>query len=82
MSYFANLAGKIERVLCHAVPGAGQGLRHGHQHADGRVRAIVPYNFPLTLMETKIGPTFCAMVDATLVGPESNRGFYLVFFTF
>ena len=82
MSYHANLAGKIERVLCHAVPGAGQGLRHGHQHADGRMRAIVPYNFPLTLMGTKTGPAFSAMVDATFEGPESNRRFYLVFFTF
>ena len=46
------------------------------------MRAIVPYNFPLTLMETKIGPTFSAMVDATFEGTESNRRFYLVFFTF
>ncbi len=46
------------------------------------MRAIVPYNFPLTLMGTKIGPTFSAMVDATFESPESNRRFYLAFFDF
>ena len=60
MNYFADLASKIEGVYANLPSALGKAYGMVIKRPIGVCAAIVPYNFPLTLMGTKVGPALAA----------------------
>jgi succinate-semialdehyde dehydrogenase / glutarate-semialdehyde dehydrogenase len=60
MNYYADLASKIEGVYANLPSALGRAYGMVIKKPIGVSAAIVPYNFPLTLMGTKIGPALAA----------------------
>ncbi len=60
MNYYADLASKIEGVYATLPSDLGRAYGMVIKRPMGVCAAIVPYNFPLTLMGTKIGPALAA----------------------
>src|SRR5919106_1144768 len=60
MSYYADLASKIEGVYANLPSALGRAYGMVIKKPIGVSAAIVPYNFPLTLMGTKVGPALAA----------------------
>ncbi len=60
MSYYADLASKIEGTYATLPSALGKAYGMVIKKPMGVCAAIVPYNFPLTLMGTKIGPALAA----------------------
>jgi succinate-semialdehyde dehydrogenase/glutarate-semialdehyde dehydrogenase len=60
MNYYADLASKIEGVYANLPSALGRAYGMVIKKPIGVCAAIVPYNFPLTLMGTKIGPALAA----------------------
>ena len=60
MSYYADLASKIEGTYTTLPSALGKAYGMVIKKPMGVCAAIVPYNFPLTLMGTKIGPALAA----------------------
>jgi succinate-semialdehyde dehydrogenase/glutarate-semialdehyde dehydrogenase len=60
MSYYADLASKIEGTYANLPSTLGTAYGMVIKRPIGVVAAITPYNFPLTLMGTKIGPALAA----------------------
>src|ERR671932_350984 len=56
MNYYADLASKIEGVYANLPSTLGRAYGMVIKRPIGVCAAIVPYNFPLTLMGTKVGP--------------------------
>lgn len=60
MNYYADLASKIEGIYANLPSTLGTAYGMVIKKPIGVCAAIVPYNFPLTLMGTKIGPALAA----------------------
>jgi len=60
MNYYADLASKIEGVYTNLPSALGRAYGMVIKKPIGVSAAIVPYNFPLTLMGTKVGPALAA----------------------
>jgi len=60
MNYYADLASKIEGAYANLPSALGKAYGMVIKKPMGVCAAIVPYNFPLTLMGTKIGPALAA----------------------
>jgi succinate-semialdehyde dehydrogenase/glutarate-semialdehyde dehydrogenase len=60
MNYYADLASKIEGVYANLPSALGKAYGMVIKKPMGVCAAIVPYNFPLTLMGTKVGPALAA----------------------
>lgn len=60
MNYYADLASKIEGIYATLPSALGKAYGMVIKKPMGVCAAIVPYNFPLTLMGTKIGPALAA----------------------
>src|ERR671931_280716 len=60
MAFYADLASKIRGAYAPLPSTLGQSLGMVIKRPLGVVAAIVPYNFPLTLMGTKVGPALAA----------------------
>jgi succinate-semialdehyde dehydrogenase/glutarate-semialdehyde dehydrogenase len=60
MNYYADLASKIEGVYANLPSALGRAYGMVIKKPMGVCAAIVPYNFPLTLMGTKVGPALAA----------------------
>jgi succinate-semialdehyde dehydrogenase / glutarate-semialdehyde dehydrogenase len=60
MNYYADLASKIEGVYANLPSALGKAYGMVIKRPIGVCAAIVPYNFPLTLMGTKVGPALAA----------------------
>jgi succinate-semialdehyde dehydrogenase / glutarate-semialdehyde dehydrogenase len=60
MNYYADLASKIEGVYANLPSALGKAYGMVIKKPIGVCAAIVPYNFPLTLMGTKVGPALAA----------------------
>jgi succinate-semialdehyde dehydrogenase/glutarate-semialdehyde dehydrogenase len=60
MNYYADLASKIEGVYANLPSALGRAYGMVIKKPIGVCVAIVPYNFPLTLMGTKVGPALAA----------------------
>jgi acyl-CoA reductase-like NAD-dependent aldehyde dehydrogenase len=60
MNYYADLASKIEGVYANLPSALGRAYGMVIKKPIGVCAAIVPYNFPLTLMGTKVGPALAA----------------------
>jgi succinate-semialdehyde dehydrogenase/glutarate-semialdehyde dehydrogenase len=60
MNYYADLASKIEGTYANLPSALGKAYGMVIKKPIGACAAIVPYNFPLTLMGTKVGPALAA----------------------
>jgi len=60
MNYYADLASKIEGVYANLPSALGKAYGIVIKKPMGVCAAIVPYNFPLTLMGTKVAPALAA----------------------
>ncbi|HET6885720.1 MAG TPA: aldehyde dehydrogenase family protein, partial [Rubrobacteraceae bacterium] len=60
MNYYADLASKIEGVYANLPSMLGRAYGMVIKKPIGVCAAIVPYNFPLTLMGTKLAPALAA----------------------
>jgi succinate-semialdehyde dehydrogenase / glutarate-semialdehyde dehydrogenase len=60
MEFYADLASKIRGAYAPLPSTLGQSFGMVIKRPVGVVAAIVPYNFPLTLMGTKVGPALAA----------------------
>ncbi|HKH10651.1 MAG TPA: aldehyde dehydrogenase family protein [Rubrobacter sp.] len=60
MNYYADLSSKIEGTYANLPSTLGKAYGIVIKRPMGVCAAIVPYNFPLTLMGTKIGPALAA----------------------
>ena len=60
MNYYADLASKIEGIYATLPSALGMAYGMVIKKPIGVCAAIVPYNFPLTLMGTKVGPALAA----------------------
>jgi succinate-semialdehyde dehydrogenase / glutarate-semialdehyde dehydrogenase len=60
MNYYADLASKTEGVYANLPSALGKAYGMVIKKPIGVCAAIVPYNFPLTLMGTKVGPALAA----------------------
>src|ERR671939_86360 len=60
MNYYADLASKIEGVYANLPSALGRAYGMAIKKPIGVCAAIVPYNFPLTLMGTKVRPALAA----------------------
>jgi len=60
MNYYADLASKIEGSYATLPSTLGRAYGMVIKKPIGVCAAIVPYNFPLTLMGTKVGPALAA----------------------
>jgi acyl-CoA reductase-like NAD-dependent aldehyde dehydrogenase len=60
MNYYADLASKIEGTYANLPSALGKAYGMVIKKPIGVCAAIVPYNFPLTLMGTKVGPALAA----------------------
>lgn len=60
MNYYADLASKIEGVYANLPSTLGKAYGMVTKKPIGVCAAIVPYNFPLTLMGTKLAPALAA----------------------
>ena len=60
MNYYADLASKIEGVYANLPSTLGRAYGLVIKKPIGVCAAIVPYNFPLTLMGTKLAPALAA----------------------
>jgi succinate-semialdehyde dehydrogenase/glutarate-semialdehyde dehydrogenase len=60
MNYYADLASKIEGTYATLPSTLGKAYGMVIKKPLGVCAAIVPYNFPLTLMGTKVGPALAA----------------------
>ena len=60
MNYYADLASKIEGTYATLPSTLGRAYGMVIKKPLGVCAAIVPYNFPLTLMGTKVGPALAA----------------------
>jgi succinate-semialdehyde dehydrogenase/glutarate-semialdehyde dehydrogenase len=60
MNYYADLASKIEGTYATLPSTLGQAYGLVIKKPIGVCAGIVPYNFPLTLMGTKVGPALAA----------------------
>ena len=60
MNYYADLASKIEGVYANLPSTLGKAYGLVIKKPIGVCAAIVPYNFPLTLMGTKLAPALAA----------------------
>jgi succinate-semialdehyde dehydrogenase/glutarate-semialdehyde dehydrogenase len=60
MNYYADLASKIEGVYANLPSALGKAYGMVIKKPVGVCVAIVPYNFPLTLMGTKLAPALAA----------------------
>ncbi|HEX7169412.1 MAG TPA: aldehyde dehydrogenase family protein, partial [Rubrobacter sp.] len=60
MNYYADLASKIEGVYTNLPSALGKAYGMVIKKPMGVCAAIVPYNFPLTLMGTKVAPALAA----------------------
>jgi succinate-semialdehyde dehydrogenase/glutarate-semialdehyde dehydrogenase len=60
MNYYADLASKIEGVYANLPSALGRAYGMVIKKPMGVCAAIVPYNFPLTLMGTKVAPALAA----------------------
>jgi succinate-semialdehyde dehydrogenase/glutarate-semialdehyde dehydrogenase len=60
MNYSADLASKIEGTYANLPSALGKAYGMVIKKPIGVCAAIVPYNFPLTLMGTKVGPALAA----------------------
>lgn len=60
MNYYADLASKIEGIYANLPSALGKAYGMVIKKPMGVCAAIVPYNFPLTLMGTKVGPALAA----------------------
>jgi succinate-semialdehyde dehydrogenase/glutarate-semialdehyde dehydrogenase len=60
MNYYADLASKIEGVYANLPSTLGRAYGMVIKKPMGVCAAIVPYNFPLTLMGTKLAPALAA----------------------
>jgi len=60
MNYYADLASKIEGVYANLPSALGKAYGMVIKKPIGVCAAIVPYNFPLTLMGTKLAPALAA----------------------
>jgi succinate-semialdehyde dehydrogenase/glutarate-semialdehyde dehydrogenase len=71
MNYYADLASKIEGVYANLPSALGRAYGMVIKKPIGVCAAIVPYNFPLTLMGTKVGPALAAG-NTTVVKPANT----------
>jgi acyl-CoA reductase-like NAD-dependent aldehyde dehydrogenase len=71
MNYYADLASKIEGVYANLPSALGRAYGLVIKKPIGVCAAIVPYNFPLTLMGTKVGPALAAG-NTTVVKPANT----------
>jgi succinate-semialdehyde dehydrogenase / glutarate-semialdehyde dehydrogenase len=60
MNYYADLSSKIEGIYANLPSALGKAYGMVIKKPMGVCAAIVPYNFPLTLMGTKVGPALAA----------------------
>jgi succinate-semialdehyde dehydrogenase / glutarate-semialdehyde dehydrogenase len=60
MNYYADLSSKIEGTYANLPSALGKAYGMVIRKPMGVCAAIVPYNFPLTLMGTKVGPALAA----------------------
>ena len=60
MNYYADLASKVEGIYANLPSALGTAYGMVIKKPIGVCAAIVPYNFPLTLMGTKIAPALAA----------------------
>src|SRR5919205_457533 len=60
MNYYADLASKIEGTYATLPSDLGKAYGLVIKRPGGVCAAIVPYNYPLTLMGTKVGPALAA----------------------
>jgi len=60
MNYYADLSSKIEGVYANLPSALGKAYGMVIKRPMGVCAAIVPYNFPLTLMGTKVAPALAA----------------------
>ena len=60
MNYYADLASKIEGIYATLPSALGRAYGMVIKKPIGVCAGIVPYNFPLTLMGTKVGPALAA----------------------
>lgn len=60
MNYYADLASKIEGIYANLPSALGRAYGMVIKKPIGVCAAIVPYNFPLTLMGTKVAPALAA----------------------
>src|ERR671932_2342391 len=71
MNYYADLASKIEGVYANLPSTLGKAYGLVIKKPIGVCAAIVPYNFPLTLMGTKLAPALAAG-NTTVVKPANT----------
>ena len=71
MSYYADLATKVRGAYQDLPSTLGRSYGMVIRRPVGPVAAIVPYNYPLTLMGTKIGPALAAG-NTVVVKPASS----------
>ena len=71
MHYYADLATKVRGAYQDLPSTLGRSYGMVVKRPVGPVAAIVPYNFPLTLMGTKIGPALAAG-NTVVVKPASS----------
>ncbi|HUF01122.1 MAG TPA: aldehyde dehydrogenase family protein, partial [Gaiellaceae bacterium] len=71
MHYYADLATKVRGVYQDLPSTLGRSYGMVVRRPVGPVAAIVPYNYPLTLMGTKIGPALAAG-NTVVVKPASS----------
>jgi succinate-semialdehyde dehydrogenase / glutarate-semialdehyde dehydrogenase len=71
MNYYADLATKVRGAYQDLPSTFGRSYGMVIKRPVGVVAAIVPYNFPLTLMGTKVGPALAAG-NTVVVKPASS----------
>jgi succinate-semialdehyde dehydrogenase/glutarate-semialdehyde dehydrogenase len=71
MHYYADLATKVRGAYQELPSALGRSYGMVIKRAVGPVAAIVPYNYPLTLMGTKLGPALAAG-NTVVVKPASS----------
>jgi succinate-semialdehyde dehydrogenase / glutarate-semialdehyde dehydrogenase len=71
MQYYADLATKVRGAYQELPSTLGRSYGMVIKRPVGPVAAIVPYNYPLTLMGTKIGPALAAG-NTVVVKPASS----------
>lgn len=71
MEFYADLAGKVRGAYAPLPSTLGKSFGLVLRRPVGVVAAIVPWNFPLTLMGTKIGPALAAG-NTVVVKPAST----------
>ena len=65
MQYYVDLATKVRGAYQELPSALGRSYGLAIKRPVGPVAAIVPYNYPLTLMGTKVGPALVSMGSST-----------------